>query len=73
MCGNRSFYAFTGWDEPPQAWGDAAGQPDELEHEAGTNAENSRRQVLWEIGLVLAIPFVLAVIVEMVLRAFQIA
>jgi hypothetical protein len=70
MRRDRSFHAFNGWDEPPQLYDDA--QADELEFGRSASAENSPGQVLWEIGLVLAVPLALTVIVETILQAFQI-
>jgi hypothetical protein len=71
MSPNNLPYVFLGWDHPPQHCDDV--RCVETAHATGTGANNAAGRVLWEIGLTLAVPLALAVIVETVLQAFHIA
>ena len=67
-------YGFNGWDEQPLPYTDRLRvRDDRMERAIETARRNSAGYVLFEIGLVLAVPLVIATVVTLLLNAAGIA
>lgn len=74
MLSHRYDYGYSGWDEPPFPRPDSVRRNEERFGKARDRArKNSPRYVLFELGLVIAAPLVLAVAVTALLHAMGIA
>lgn len=71
MIGPGYGYGFNGWDEPPfqQHADDVRRNERRISEAAKHRRENAADRVLFELGLVLAVPLALATLVTLVLSA----
>jgi len=73
MSPNNLPYVFLGWDHPPHHCDDAVRRRVETVRTTEASDKNAIGRVLREIGITLAVPLALAVVVGAILQAFHIA